>query len=344
MREPIAGTRRAFTCFALLACALRVSGYERVFPSPRVILGREVDQFNVSFYCTLFVEFASDAGTSLCGCVVHSPGVVLSAGHCFQKDSDDGSGVKDFFTAAHVRLYGQTHSVSAALTKLVNTEVFIHPQHSSLSLRNDIAVFYLPMDSSTASVTLNQRDMDWENLGPTDRLTVVGIGRTEKGVLSMEYNSEGRIDPLSLGLPRESALSRRSCSDPVGYGELKPWPLSVTYGDICTGPFNPCVEGRCADSCQGDSGGPMYMRARDSPDGVTKLFGIVSRGYKCGIAGGYPGIYSPVHDHLKFIEKYSGRDAVHETVQHSDAITSKATGVMSVMCVYVVVCMWIYIM
>jgi hypothetical protein len=53
----------------------------------------------------------------------------------------------------------------------------------------------------------------------------------------------------------------------------------------------------------------MYMRAQDSPDGITKLFGIVSRGWKCGIVGGYPGIYSPVHNHLAFIERSAGLQA-----------------------------------
>ena len=71
----------ALHALVLLACVCGVASYERVFPSPRVIFGREVDHFNVSFYCTLFVEFPSDAGTSLCGCIVFAPGVVLSAAH-----------------------------------------------------------------------------------------------------------------------------------------------------------------------------------------------------------------------------------------------------------------------
>ena len=281
MRRFIGG---ALGLFSFIACVLGATAYERVYPSPRVILGREVDHFNVSFYCTLFVEFASDAGTSLCGCIVYSPGVVLTAGHCFQKGADDADG-KEFFSAAHVRLYGQMHPVSAALTRVVNKRVFVHPGHSSVTLRNDIAVFHLPMESTTAPVTVNRRAMNWEALGPTDRLNVVGIGRTETGTLSMEYNSAGKIDPLSLGVPREASLSRRSCFNPVGYGQLKGWTPDAAYNDICAGPLNPCVAGRCADSCSGDSGGPMYMRAQDSPDGITKLFGIVSRGWKCGIVG-----------------------------------------------------------
>jgi len=122
-----------------------------------------------------------------------------------------------------VRLYGHMHPVSAALTRVVNKRVFVHPGHSSVTLRNDIAVFHLPMESTTAPVTVNRRAMNWEALGPTDRLNVVGIGRTETGTLSMEYNSAGKIDPLSLGVPREASLSRRSCFNPVGYGQLKGW-------------------------------------------------------------------------------------------------------------------------
>jgi hypothetical protein len=254
----------ALALFALLASVIGAAGYVTIFPSPRVILGRAVDQFDVSFYCTLFVEFPSDAGTSLCGCVVFSPGVVLSAGHCFQKGSDDADG-KEFFSSAHVRLYGQMHPVSAALTRVVNSDVYVHPGHSSSSLRNDIAVFHLPMDSSTAPVNLNERAADWDALGPTDRLNVVGIGRTETGLMAMEYNSKGAIDPLSLGLPRETQLSRRSCLNPVGYGNFNPWTKDTAFDDICAG--------------------PMYMRAEDSPDGIAKLYGIVSRGWECGVVG-----------------------------------------------------------
>jgi secreted trypsin-like serine protease len=287
---------RAVLC---CACVFGVAGYESVYPSPRVILGRAVDQFNVSFYCTLFVEFPSDAGTSLCGCVVFSPGVVLSAAHCFQKALDDYGG-KEYFSSAHVRLYGQMHPVSAALTRLDHSGVYVHPGHSSQTLQNDIAVFHLPMVSTTEVVKLNERAESWEILGPTDRLNVVGIGRTETGDVSAAYDSQGA---LSMGLPRESQLSSRSCSEPSGFGSFQGWSWEAYGGDICAGPLNACTEGRCADSCNGDSGGPLYRRAEDSPLGVMTLFGVVSRGWECGVVGGYPGIYAPIHKHLTFIQK-----------------------------------------
>ena len=330
MRRAIEGARWArwpLFSLALIYCVAGVAGYQRVYPSPRIILGREVNQFNVSSYCTLFVEFPSDDGTSLCGCVVYAPGLALSAAHCFQKGAADFDG-KEFFSAAHVRLYGQTHAVSAALTRVALSTVFVHPEHSSVTLQNDIAVFRLPMDSSTEYVELNENSANWDNLGSTDRLTVVGIGRVETGILSMVYASKGKLDPLSLGIPLKASLSRRACLNPSGYGQLAPWSKEVTYGDICAGPFDPCVEGRCADSCNGDSGGPLYMRSEDSPDGVTKLFGIVSRGWECGITGGYPGIYSPVHAHLEFIHESVGTQATvyDEPLTSKGAMTKTSSG------------------
>lgn len=292
--------KQSVALLTLLVCLNAAAGYQRVYPSPRVILGRQVAHFNLTFYCTLFVDFPSDEGTALCGCIVVAPDVAISAAHCFQK----GTNEKQLFSAAHVRLYGQLHQVNIKLTRLLNTGVYVHPGYSGRTLADDIAVFHLPVASMTTTtfVHVNEHANSWDRLGPNDRLNVVGIGTTEKGLLSMEYDTKGRITPLSLGLPRVAPLSRRSCSNPIGFGQLNGWMSSIHLGDICAGPFNACEDKRCADSCNGDSGGPLYRRAEDSPNGEVTLFGIVSRGYRnCGVVGGYPGIYSPVHKHLNFI-------------------------------------------
>jgi hypothetical protein len=121
-------------------------------------------------------------------------------------------------------------------------------------------------------------------------LAVVGVGLN-------------RFQALSLGSPKIAYLSRRSCSNPVGYADLRPWGQRWAHDDICTGPFGPCdSDKRCADSCGGDSGGPVYAVA---DDGSVIIYGVVSRGAgQCGItgnSGGYPGINSPTDQHLAFI-------------------------------------------
>ena len=290
----------------LVLCALASFAKSSVLPllrpSPRVILGIEVDHFNVSFYCTLFVDFPSDAGTSVCGCVLVAPDVGLSAAHCFQRalTAAPSAFPDELFSAAHVRLYGQANPVSAALTRLATGGVFVHPDHSTATMRDDIAVFHLPRTPDSAPrlppLRLNEFAKDWHSLGPSDRINVVGIGKTDNNL-------------LSLGLPRVSQLSRRSCSTPTGLGAFKGWSADAFLGDICAGPFAACKAGRCADSCQGDSGGPLYRRAEDSDDGTVVLYGVVSRGSECGVVGGYPGIYTPVHKHVAFVEN-AARSAV----------------------------------
>ena len=52
------------------------------------------------------------------------------------------------------------------------------------------------------------------------------------------------------------------------------------------------------DSCQGDSGGPLVC----DDNGTLTLIGIVSHGDVCGREG-YPGVYSSVHFHQKWIKK-----------------------------------------
>jgi hypothetical protein len=75
------------------------------------------------------------------------------------------------------------------------------------------------------------------------------------------------------------------------------------------------------------------MRSEDSPDGITKVFGIVSRGWECGITGGYPGIYSPVHAHLEFIHESVGTQATvfDEPLPSKGAVTKTSSGFFMVL-------------
>ena len=59
----------------------------------------------------------------------------------------------------------------------------------------------------------------------------------------------------------------------------------------------------------------------------------MSRGWKCGIVGGYPGIYSPVHNHLAFIEKSAGL----QTQSFGAPISRESPGRMSVGVAFLVV-------
>jgi secreted trypsin-like serine protease len=266
-------------CLLIAAVLCGVQSYTSpLHPSPRIILGQLIDTFDVPFYCTLFVEFPSDAGTFMCGCVIISPGIVLSAAHCFQSEHER-------FAYASVRLYGQFRNKNRRLVVVDAQKVTIHPSYGpSKAYGDDLAVFQLPetaKEDSLPPLRLSTNPTEWGNLRSVDELFVVGVGRTE-------WQQTSFSAALSMGYPLVTSLSRRDCSHPMGFGDLNAWDPSVVATDLCAGPFDRCVQDRCEDSCSGDSGGPLYR-----PGTPPVLFGIVSRGTEsCGIREGYPGIYS----------------------------------------------------
>lgn len=67
-------------------------------------------------------------------------------------------------------------------------------------------------------------------------------------------------------------------------------------GMICAGLSN-----GSRDACQGDSGGPLACN--------NVLYGVVSWGYKCAVAG-YPGVYTSVPYFLKWIKTNSSNQLV----------------------------------
>lgn len=279
--------KRLFVWFiASLLCASGASGHLHVHPSPRIVLGQEVTGYSNSAYCTLYVEFSSDSGTGLCGCSLLEEGGALSAAHCFLKE-DPLDGSLEYFRLARVRLYGEAKPADGSLLIVRDEEVNIHPGYSSATLANDIAYLSLPSVALSRRIVVNDAERLWNSLTLQDALKVVGVGLN-------------RFQKYSLGVPKETFLSRRDCENPEGPGALKGWSYDAHLGDACAGPFHPCVGDWCGDSCSGDSGGPLF--AEDN--GTVLLYGLVSRGHRdCGVKGGYPGIYTALHRHSSFINQ-----------------------------------------
>ena len=292
----------------LLLGVLRGCGgvVNHIRPSARVILGQSVDHSTIPFYCKLFVEFPDDSGTSVCGCVLIKGEKAITAAHCLTRG--DGN-VHQFASAAFVRFYGDMAKTDDELTRLDLSRARIPSSFRYDDLYHDIAVMYVPgahQVDGVSDIALNSHRSAWDALTSWDPLRVVGVGLD-------------RNDALSLGMPRVAHLSRRSCSNPIGYGDLLPW-ISAHHDDICAGPFDPCdADSRCADSCRGDSGGPLYAV---QSNGTITVFGLVSRGMQdCGVTGnfnGRPGIYAALDLHIDFI----GEQIVQKSLssKHNDRI------------------------
>jgi secreted trypsin-like serine protease len=264
-----------------------------VRPSPRVILGQIVDPLTAPFYCTLYIDYDDDAGTAICGGVLLGGGEALTAAHCvFRGDTSDPAYYQRP-SAVYARLYGRLRPISERLVRVDIESIRVHPRFDLNSMKNDIAWLQIPDTESlnqTVNITLNRSRRAWNDLSSWDRLDVIGVGHDAN-------------EALSLGAPREVYLSRRTCSNPVGYGDLLAVPKEWYHTDICAGPFEPCAANqRCADACRGDSGGPLFGR---NDDGSIIVYGLVSRGgEKCGIhglLGGSPGIYAPMDAHGDFL-------------------------------------------
>ena len=281
--------------FVLVCLSLQVKHPEAVVlhvrPSARVVLGLTADPYAIPFYCTLYSEYEDDSGTSVCGCVLLENDRALTAAHCVTKY--DGSRLLRA-RALFVRLYGDMRPADGELVRLDASSVRVAPDYRHHDLHDDVAVVTIPRTPvvlGVSGVRVNDVRRRWNELTSWDKIHVVGVGFD-------------RHDQLSLGAPRVASLSRRSCSNPVGFGNLLPWTSEVYHDDICAGPFSPCdADHRCADSCRGDSGGPLYKK---ETNGTVTIYGIVSRGSSiCGVTGAYegrPGIYAATDQYIQFIE------------------------------------------
>lgn len=278
-------------CLSLSTIRLTEAVVLHVRPSARVVLGMTTDPYTIPFYCTLYSEYEDDSGTSVCGCVLLESDKALTAAHCVTKH--DGTKLLRA-RALFVRLYGDMRPADGELVRLDASSVRVAPDYRHHDLHDDVAVVtvpHTPVVVGVSGVRVNDVRRRWDELTNWDKIHVVGVGFD-------------RHDELSLGVPRVAALSRRSCANPVGFGNLLPWTSEVYHDDICAGPFSPCdADYRCADSCRGDSGGPLYKKENN---GTVTIYGIVSRGSNiCGVTGafdGRPGIYAATDQYIEFIE------------------------------------------
>lgn len=293
----------------LAVCARCIFGVvHHIRPSSRVILGTMVDSFDVPFYCTMFTEFNDDSGTAICGCALIEKQKAITAAHCVIRMNGNR---KEYPSAVFIRLYGAMRTLDGEMIRLNVQKIRVAPTYRPYDLYHDIAVLEIPGAEKVKGVTgvvINTHRETWNGLNSWNMLKVVGVGLD-------------RNDALSLGTPRVAHLSKRSCSNPVGYGDLLPWFLDTYHDDICAGPFTPCdADYRCADSCKGDSGGPLYSTANN---GSVVVYGVVSRGSdSCGVTGqfdGRPGIYAPTDLHMVFIQEPYMR---HADKQSSASYTS----------------------
>jgi trypsin len=154
------------------------------------------------------------------------------------------------------------------------SEIIVHPDFSSSTLDNDVAIWKLSEDIAEDGSALGYAGLPSAGFDPADgdSVTVAGWGALSEG---------GSTLPSALQKVSVPVVGRDACNDSYG-GEIS----DVMF---CAG-----VPEGGLDACQGDSGGPI----RD--DATGNVVGVVSWGQGCARPD-FPGVYANVGALTSFI-------------------------------------------
>jgi secreted trypsin-like serine protease len=217
----------------------------------------------------LYADDPSVFYAQFCSGVLIDQRWVLTAAHCVQ-------GMSASAIQVAVGAYDLTKFTGG---RTPVKSIRIHPQYSSTSLYNDIALVELGVPSPVAPIALFSGESA-DNTPPSllGRLvTVLGWGLADSAT-SWYYPEILR----QVNLP---VVADSTCN------AIYTYPISPAQ--FCAGYY----EGK--DACEGDSGGPAVVQV----DGRWVHAGIVSAGVSCQLYYGWYGKYTRTSAHLAFIRQ-----------------------------------------
>lgn len=230
-------------------------------------------------------------GRVVCGAVLISEKIVLTAAHCIKLEAAS-------YQVWVGRLYSSSAVEECHQQRLDITTVRKHPNFSSKSLKNDIAIVMVESEYGQG-VMFSPRVLPVCLTSSTTRLTGLGLV-SGWGLLSE------RAKRLSPRLQAVQVPLKPQAECVAAYRRLTP----LASSQLCAG-----LEGGGRDSCAGDSGGPMVrLRA-----GRYFLAGLVSFGRGCGRAE-FPGVYTKLDPYVPWIletlASLEDRREAEEPVEH----------------------------
>ena len=219
----------------------------------------------------LYANDSNVFSAQFCSGVLIDKSWVLTAAHCVQGMSAQGIQVA----------VGAWDLTAFTGSRTPVRSIRIHPQFSSTSLYNDIALLELSVPSSIQPITLFSGE-SVDNTPPTllgKLVTVLGWGVADS---TTSWYYPEILRQVSLPVVADS-----TCNDIY----INP----VLPSQFCAGYW----EGK--DACEGDSGGPAVVQV----DGHWVHAGIVSAGVSCQEYFGWYGKYTRTSAYLSFIRQYA---------------------------------------
>jgi secreted trypsin-like serine protease len=249
----------------------------------KIVGGREANEDAYPYLAALYATTV-DPSHPLCGGMLISPNLVLTAAHCTYYTDAVLLGAHDLSIADDVFALGQLpghelHRIESMSQKIV------HPEYSELNLRADMALLVLNKPSTKTPVRINTSD-DLPVVG--EKVTAMGWGVDYDGWLVKTVSEV----PREVNLSTMSALQCRAKYFGTNYYSFVKEDVMLCAKDLDDGD---------GDACQGDSGGPLISKG-DNPSDTSShvLYGVTSWGYGC--ADGYPGVYSRISYAKDWIE------------------------------------------
>lgn len=259
---------------SLLALAITMATF--VFGQSRIIGGQTttIDQYPHQ------VALMNASGTAqFCGGSIIDSQTILTASHCLTDNS-----------ASDISIAYGVDRLSQGLTRIMVSEIIMHPDYDTRTQENDIAILKLETPiplSETAKIIpiVTQEDEDNGVINPGVDATITGWGNTSTG--------QNFVAPDQLQVVTVPIVSNNQANGNNSYQG------QITEDMLCAGDMS--VGGK--DACQGDSGGPLIV----IKDGQQVLAGVVSWGYGCADPN-YPGVYARVSHFEDWIYEEAGWD------------------------------------